>query len=277
MTKNSTFAVAALRALHQLMDEPRIFDDPLALRILGEAGRAEVLRMQAQAADPLSKALRTALAVRSRFAEDEWAGAWQRGVRQHVLLGAGLDTWAYRQPDIGSRIFEVDLPGAQQAKRAALRAAGIEASETVRYVTADFEQDQLDAGLAHAGFDRAAPAFFSWLGVTPYLEDAAVFRTLDFVSRCAPGSAVVFDYIVEPSLLAPLERMGLEMLGAKLAEEGEPLKTFFDPVRLEERLRQRGYRTVANIGPEQLAERYLKHRADGAQAGNVTRLMYALV
>lgn len=277
MTKTSTFAVAALRALHQLMDEPRIFDDPLALRILGEAGRAEVMRMQAQGTDPLSSALRTALAVRSRLAEDEWAGAWRRGVRQYVLLGAGLDTCAYRQPANGSQIFEVDLPETQRAKREALRAAGIEAPETVRYVSADFELDKLDTALAHAGFDREAPAFFSWLGVTPYLDEAAVFRTLDFVSGCAPGSAVVFDYIVEPSLLAPLERMGLEMLGAKLAENGEPLKAFFDPVRLEERLRQRGYRTVTNIRPEQLTERYLKHRADGAQAGNVTRLMQALV
>ncbi len=263
--------------MHQLMDEPRIFDDPLALKILGDAGREEVLQASTQSDDPMSKALRIALAVRSRLAEDEWAGAYQNGVRQYVLLGAGLDTYAYRHTANGSRIFEVDLAGTQQCKRDALRAAGMGVPETVRYVSTDFERDDLDAALGSAGFDRKAPAFFSWLGVTPYLDEQAVFRTVDFMARCAPGSAVVFDYIVAPSLLAPMERLALEMLGAKLAENGEPLKTFFDPVRLEEQMLLRGYRTATSIRPEQITERYLKNRGDGAKAGNVTRLLHARV
>jgi methyltransferase (TIGR00027 family) len=269
--------VAALRAMHQLMDEPRIFEDPLALTILGEAEREAILRTGMQSDDPMSKALRTALAVRSRLAEDEWASAQQKGVRQYVLLGAGLDTYAYRPSSNGCRIFEVDLAATQQLKRDALRAAGIEVPATVSYVSTDFERDNPSAALAGAGFDLKAPAFFSWLGVTPYLEEQAVFRTIDFIAGCATGSAVVFDYIVQPSLLAPMERMGLEMLGARLAENGEPLKTFFDPVRLEEQMRLRGYGMAASIRPEQLTERYLNNRADGAQAGNVTRLMHALV
>jgi methyltransferase (TIGR00027 family) len=269
--------VAALRAMHQLMDEPRIFEDPLALTILGEAEREGILGAGTQSDDPMSKALRTALAVRSRLAEDEWASARHNGVRQYVLLGAGLDTYAYRHPANGCPVFEVDLAATQQLKRDALRAAGIEAPDTVSYVSTDFERDNLHAALATAGFDLKAPAFFSWLGVTPYLEEQAVFRTIDFIAGCAPGSAVVFDYIVQPSLLAPMERMGLDMLGAKLAESGEPLKTFFDPAQLEEQMRLRGYRMANSIRPEQITERCLKNRADGAQAGNVTRLMHALV
>lgn len=269
--------VAALRAMHQLRDEPRIFDDPLALTILGEAEREGVLQTRTQNDDPMSKALRTALAVRSRLAEDEWASAHQDGVRQYVLLGAGLDTYAYRHPANGCRIFEVDLATTQQFKRDALRAASIEVPDTVSYVSTDFERDNLRVALASAGFDLKAPAFFSWLGVTPYLEEESVFRTIDFIASCATNSAVVFDYIVQPSLLEPMERVGLEMLGAKLAENGEPLKTFFDPVQLEEQMRLRGYRTAINIRPEQITERYLKNRADGARVGNVTRLMHALV
>lgn len=263
--------------MHQWLDEPRIFEDPLALRILGEDERASMVRPGVQADDPLSKALRLALAVRSRLAEDEWARAERDGVRQYVLLGAGLDTYAYRRAANASRVFEVDLPSTQQLKRDALRTAGIEVPDGVSHVTTDFDIDDLGTALASTGFDRTAPAFFSWLGVTPYLEEQAVFRTLDFIAGCAPGSAVVFDFIVQPSLLAPMEKMGLEMIAAKLAAGGEPLKTFFDPVQLEERMRARGFRTAASIRPEQLTERYLKNRADGAQAGNVTRLMHARV
>jgi methyltransferase (TIGR00027 family) len=268
--------VAGMRARHQLLDQPPIFEDPLALRILGAQEEAGIRHGQ-HVDDPLSKALRTALAVRSRLAEDEWTIAEQAGVRQYVILGAGLDTYAYRHPTGPSRIFEVDLPTTQRMKRSLLQDAGIAEPDTVRYVPVDFETESLNDMLSRAGFDKTAPVFFSWLGVTPYLDEEAVLTTLRFIAACASGSKLVFDYIVQPALLSPMERMGLEMLAAKLAEGGEPLKTFFDPAQLEARLRALGFAAAASVSADELHERYLKDRADGARVGNVTRLMHACV
>lgn len=276
-TKPSTRAVAGMRAMHQLLDQPPIFEDPLALTILGAQGEASIRQSLHLADDPFSKALRTALAVRSRLAEDEWTRAEQAGLRQYVLLGAGLDTYAYRHRDGASRIYEVDLHATQQMKHGLLREAGIALPDSVRYVPVDFEKEALEQALARAGFSRTAPAFFSWLGVTPYLDEQAVLTTLACIAACAPGSELVFDYVVQPAQLAPMERMGLEMLAAKLAEGGEPLKTFFAPGQLEARLRSLGFTHAGSISPEALHERYLKDRADGARVGNVTRLMHARV
>jgi methyltransferase (TIGR00027 family) len=274
--KPSALRVAILRAAHQLLDAPLIFDDRLALQILG-AGEEALLRSDPSKYDTSRlRGLRTSLVVRSRLAEDEWARSRRRGVRQYVILGAGLDTLAYRdQEDDGSRIFEVDLPATQEWKRHCLRVAAIPEPARLTFVPIDFERSTLAAELKQATFDENAPAFFSWLGVTMYLEEAAIISTLRFVASLSPGSGVVFDYGVLPALLSAGERSSIELLSTRAAEQGEHWKTFFDPTIFAGQLRSLGFQEVEDLGPEQVYERYLAGRTDGLRKSGAARLICA--
>lgn len=275
--KPSAQRVATLRAAHQLLDRPLVLQDPLALKILDSRDEAALRADPGQYNDPLSKSLRTALVVRSRLAEDECEKAFQNGVRQYVILGAGLDTYAYRASHQTVRVFEVDLPATQQWKRACLCAAGIQIPDTVAYVPTNFEHGTLAQSLAQAGFRQDQATFFSWLGVTMYLEEESIMDCLRFIASCASGSAVVFDYLVIPSLQNPMERMVLELVSAKVAERGEPWKTHFDPEPLADALRQLGFGQANNLSPQQLNDRYLSTRSDGLRMGGSSRLMHAIV
>src|ERR1700678_2018414 len=198
--------VAMRRAAHQLLDEPRVFDDPLAVAIAdGESERPP------RAEQPFSRALRAFLAVRSRYAEDQLAQAVERGIRQYVVLGAGLDTFAYRNPfqSAGLHVFEVDHPATQEWKRAQLRDAGIAIPEEMTFAAVDFERQSLEAGLLAAGFDQRQSAFFSWLGVTPYLSRPAFDATVEFIASLPAGSGVGFDFAIERSLITPLQQLAL--------------------------------------------------------------------
>ncbi|MET3133155.1 methyltransferase (TIGR00027 family) [Oxalobacteraceae bacterium GrIS 1.11] len=277
--KPSALMVAVLRAAHQLLDAPLVFEDPLALAILGPDEEAAVRADPGQYANPMSKALRTSLVVRGRLAEDEWARASQNGCVQYVILGAGLDTYAYRDEGRSSkaRIFEVDLPATQLWKRAALRTAGIDEPATLTYVPVDFGRQTLAGALAASGFRADQPAFFSWLGVTLYLEPEDVLGTLRYIVSCAKGSAVVFDYAVAPALLSPMQRMALEMVAAKTAASGEPWKSNFEPDALSATLEGLGFGMVDNFSADQMTARYLGGRDDGLHMGGVTRLVHATV
>lgn len=278
--KPSALAVAVLRAAHQLLDAPLVFEDPLALTILGPDEQAALRADLAQFAHPLWVALRASLAVRSRLAEDEWASAQQRGVRQYVILGAGLDTGAYR-PGLGAgadaRLFEVDLPATQQWKRDCLRAAGIAEPANLRYVPVDFGRASLAAELAAAGFRHDQPAFFSWLGVTVYLTVEDVMATLRLIAAGAPGSGVVFDYGVAPELLEPVQRAARQFIAGQTAARGEPWHSHFDPDALSASLQGLGFGGVDNYTAAQITQRYLAGRGDGLRVGGVTRLIAAVV
>jgi methyltransferase (TIGR00027 family) len=276
--KPSALRVAVFRAAHQLLDTPLVFEDPLAVRILGAkeeaALRSDPLRYNA----PLLKGLRTSVVVRSRLAEDEWARSRERGLRQYVILGAGLDTFAYRQGDgEGSRVFEVDLPETQEWKRACLRAASIDEPLSLSFVPTDFERSTLAEALEEAGFRKDRPAFFSWLGVSMYLDEEAVFATLSFIASLPPGSGVVFDYAVDSSLLSPRELKARETLMARVAEHGEPWKTHFTPEFLAGKLRALGFGEVEDWGPEEINGRYLSGREDGMRKSGVSRMICARV
>ncbi|AOJ67093.1 hypothetical protein WJ32_22360 [Burkholderia ubonensis] len=275
--KPSAQRVATLRAAHQLLDDPLILEDRLALKILGSTNEAAVRSNPGLYDDPLSKGLRMSVVVRSRFAEDEWQKAAQNDVRQYVILGAGLDTYAYREIHQNRRIFEVDLPATQQWKRACLSAADIEIPASLTYVPMDFEHDTLTRALSEAGFRKDEPAFFSWLGVSMYLEEDAILETLRFIASCAAGSGVVFDYVVTPSLLDPMERLGMELVRARVAENGEPWKSDFDPASLADKIRSLGFSEAINISPESLSDIYLAGRSDGFRMGGSLRLMHAIV
>jgi methyltransferase (TIGR00027 family) len=279
--KPSAQRVATLRAAHQLLDHPLVLQDPLALQILGSTDEAALRANPTQYNDPLSKALRASLVVRSRLAEDQFEKAMANGLRQYVILGAGLDTYAYRAKNrteqLASRIFEVDLAETQQWKRACLHDAGIQIPENLTFVPINFEKDTLAHTLAAVGFKSDQPAFFSWLGVTMYLEENAIMDTLRFITSCAKGSAIVFDYMVEPSLLTPVERTIVKLIATRVADHGEPWKTYFSPDTLREKLLSLGFGVAHNFSREDLSARYLGDRQDGLSLGNSSRLMHAIV
>src|ERR1700732_4681149 len=215
--------VAIRRAAHQLLDQPKVLDDPLALRIIGTEA-ADDLRSNPKEHHAFSRAFRAFMAARSRYAEDELARAVANGATQYVVLGAGLDTFAYRNPHPGLRVFEVDHPATQAWKREQLQAAGIMIPPSLTFVPIDFEQQTLPAGLRQSGFDASAAAFFSWLGVTPYLTREDCMITVRFIAKLPPGSGLMFDFAVDPALLNSGQRQALDALSKRVARYGEPFQ-----------------------------------------------------
>jgi methyltransferase (TIGR00027 family) len=269
--------VAIRRAAHQLLDHPKVLDDPLALRIIGSEA-AEELRTNPREDHAFSRAFRAFMAVRSRYAEDELAGAVAHGVRQYVVLGAGLDTLAYRNPHSGLRVFEVDHPATQVWKREQLEAADIAVPASLTFVPIDFERQTLADGLGQAGFDAKAAAFFSWLGVTPYLTREACMTTLSFIAKMPAGSGVVFDFAVDPALLNAGQRQALDALSERVARYGEPFQLFFDPAKLQDELKSLGFHRTEFLQGKELNARYFKDREDGLQVrGSIGHLMGAWV
>jgi methyltransferase (TIGR00027 family) len=269
--------VAIRRAAHQLLDQPRVLDDPLALRIIG-AEAADELRSNPKEHHAFARAFRAFMAARSRYAEDELAGAAANGVKQYVVLGAGLDTFAYRNVHPGLRVFEVDHPATQAWKREQLRAAAIAIPPSLTFVPIDFEGQTLADGLAQSGFDAGAAVFFSWLGVVPYLTREACMATLSFVARLPAGSGVVFDFAVDPALLNAGQRQALGALAERVAGYGEPLQLFFDPEKLREELKSIGFHRTELLQGPQINSRYFKDREDGLLVrGGIGHLMGAWV
>jgi methyltransferase (TIGR00027 family) len=269
--------VAIRRAAHQLLDEPRVLDDPLALRIIGSEAE-EALRSNPKEGHAFSRAFRAFMAARSRYAEDELARAVAQGVRQYVVLGAGLDTFAYRSPHAGLRVFEVDHPATQDWKREQLRAAGIAIPAALTFVPVDFERETLVDGLGQSGFDLSTAAFFSWLGVTPYLTREACMTTLSFIAKMPAGSGVVFDFAVDRKLLNVGQRMALAALSRRVARYGEPFQLFFEPEKLQDELKSLGFRRTEFLQGKELNARYFKDREDGLLVrGGLGHLMAAWV
>ena len=227
----------------------------------------------------LTPYLRAFVAARSRYAEDELALGVRRGVGQYVILGAGLDTFAYRNPHPEGvlHVFEVDRPTMQTWKRARLAEIGIAIPRDLTFVPLDFETQTLEEGLRGAGCDPGMCTFFSWLGVTEYLTAEAVMATLRFIASAPVGSGVVFDYLISPSLLTPAQRSAFDAMAHRVASAGEPWKAFFDPRLLSGELRAMGFGHVEDNGPEEINARYFKDRTDGLRVGSLSHVMNARV
>jgi methyltransferase (TIGR00027 family) len=257
----TALGVAILRAAHQVLDAPPlILTDAVALRLLDPAVQDWVSSAPAELQSPQARGLRGHVVVRSRFAEDRLAAAVQRGVRQYVLLGAGYDTFAYRQPDWARDcgMFEVDLPGTQADKRARLAAADIEPSPNVTFVAIDFAHDDLGARLAESGFDAARPSLFAWLGVTMYLDADANDAVFRHVAAQPRGSELVFTF-------AQAEAEGAEgpsRLAEMAAHVGEPWKTRYEPASLAAHLAAIGFSSVWMPTPAEVATAYFLDRPD---------------
>jgi methyltransferase (TIGR00027 family) len=256
---------AAYRAVHQTLDGGVIFSDPFATRILDEETRATLDEI---AADPSLRPIRLFIAARTRFSEDSLAAAVARGMRQIVVLGAGLDTFSLRNPFAaeGVRVFEVDYPATQQWKRERLKQAGLAIPSSLTFAPIDFERQSLAEGLSTAGFLADRPAFFQWLGVAMYLTREAVTMTLDFIAG-VPESEVVFDY-AEPFENYPSDRRAIIMAIAEgAAARGEPWLSFFNSVELAEMLHNKGFGIVEDLGLAELTERFYGNLKQGIRVG----------
>ena len=256
---------AGLRAAHVLLDDPPpILDDRVAVQLL-EPGAAQSIMAQADRFNvPASLALRCEIAVRNRYAEDCLRAEASAGtIGQYVILGAGLDTFAYRQPTWGAglSLFEVDHAASQMDKRIRLKRAEIAEPANLRYVEADLESNSLLANLLAAGVDPARPAFVACLGVLIYLDEPAVYRIMSVVASLAPGSRFVFTFSrpdatrAKPAAASPV--------AARAAAAGEPWRTRFEPRVIDARLRQSGFGTVDFLYADHVKELYLRHREDG--------------
>jgi len=257
--------VAIRRAAHQLIDHPRILEDPIAVRLLGSGFARDMER----AMHKVARDFRSFMAVRSRYVEDQLAAAVANGVTQYVVLGAGLDTFAYRNPFPSLRVFEVDFPATQAWKQEMLERAGIAIPENLTFVPLDFEHKALSAGLAEAGFNDQKAAFFGWLGVVPYLTLDAFRSTLSAIAKLPRGSAVGFDYAVAPETLSAVGRTAFDALAGRVAAAGEPFQLFFTPEVLASELGRAGFQRFEQVDSDDLNERYFKQRADGLKLSAV--------
>lgn len=256
---------AAHRAIHQLLEEGRVFKDPLAVSLLGWPSDELLKRANER---PEDRGLRFFIAARSELADAKLAEAVaNRGVAQAVILGAGLDTFAYRNPFGGHlRVFEIDHPATQKWKRERLASAGIATPQTVSFVPADLEKTSLLDALADGRFDFAGRAFFIWLGTVPYLTGRAIEETLTAIGGLPAGAELLFDYAEPLSDDASPAAERFRDLRNRVAAAGEPFVSFFHPADLQAALGAAGFEHIEDHSVRALAERHLGAEAVAARA-----------
>jgi methyltransferase (TIGR00027 family) len=246
--------IARQRAVHQIVDHGSILYDPFAMKLLREDEK-DVLQFANQ--HPLASIGRLFIAARSRIAEDALSNAVQRGIRQIVLLGAGLDTFALRNPHgaLDVRLYEVDHPGTQAWKRELLVEAQITLPQELSFVPVDLERDDLGEMLVAAGFQQSEPAFFSWLGVMPYLTQNAIDRTLEYISSIQ-RSELVFDYMEPPEAFSEELRQLEKQRAEQLAKVGEGSISRFEPTGIASILSSHGFFAIEDVDFEEIASRF---------------------
>lgn len=260
---NTAVRVALWRALHVLADPPpHVFKDEIGLALVapGDDWRS---RPDMSA---FTRPFRASIVARARFVEDLVEGAVGRGAAQYVILGAGLDTFAQRRPDLGGRmrVFEVDQPKTQAWKRKRLIELGLSTPSFLRLVPVDFERG--DAWLAHladAGFDAAAPAVISSMGVSMYLSRDAIASTLRDVASLAVGSTLVLSFMLPIELAEPEMQHGIDAAARGARANGTPWVSFFRPEEMLALAHAAGFRVVQHVSADALTERYFSGRADG--------------
>ncbi len=242
------------RAAHQLLDHGSILPDPFAMRILGE-NEKDVLEFANQ--HPLASLGRLLTVARSRIAEDALSEAVERGIRQVVILGAGLDTFALRNPHDARqiRIYEVDHPATQAWKRQRLAEAQLGSPPWLTFVPVDFERDDLGKQLAGAGFQQNSSAFFTWLGVVPYLRRDAIGSTLDYLASIQ-NSEVVFDYMEPSEAFSEEIRKYVTERTAQLEKTDERWASRFEPAGIAAILHSHGFCDIEDINFQEIASRF---------------------
>ncbi|MGH9581890.1 MAG: class I SAM-dependent methyltransferase [Bryobacteraceae bacterium] len=256
--------VALWRALHVQVDPPpHVLEDELGLRL---AAPDNGWRRRPDMDPEATSGFRAGIVSRARFIEDLVTEQAGHGIAQYVILGAGLDTFAQRRPEIASRlrVFEVDQPGAQAWKRQRLIDLGFGISERIRLVPVDFEADaSWRERLASAGFDASRPAVVASTGVTMYLTKDATGATLRQVATLAPGSTLAMTFILPPELAEPEERPQQQAVEKSARAAGTPFLSFFSPPEMLALAREAGFRQVQHVSAADLTQRYFTGRTDG--------------
>ena len=276
----SALMAAAARAAHLLVDgQPTIFADPLAAALLGDRAEELIAYHERHGTHPVLAGARVQVTCRSRYAEGALARAVDAGVTQYVVLGAGLDSFAYRGGLLAGRVrvFEVDHPASQQVKCAALAAAGIGVPDSVRYVPADLARDPLARCLDAAGFDAAAPAVVAWLGVTMYLSAEAVAETMTAVGRLAPGTELIADYLLPEGARDEAGALYGALVAQASAEQGEPWRSCFTPDQMADLAHRAGFGAVRTVSQRDTIPVELWQRADSLRPATLAVLFHGTV
>jgi methyltransferase (TIGR00027 family) len=272
-SSNTAFRAAILRAVHQLIDEePKILNDPIVLLLLDASTIDQIHLNPNKFRTPRMITLRSHIVLRSRYTEDRLAGAVDNGVQQYLMLGAGLDTFPYRQPPWARvlRIFEVDRSASQRSKRERLASGGVEVPSNVELIACDFETTSLGDCLRKSSFDFGKPAFLSWLGVTMYLSRDAIDAVFRFVSSLQRSSEIAFTFASPTSLIS-------ERITASAAAQGEPWRTRFEPNDLAHKLQGLGFSRVSFLSTSEAETRYFRGRHDGLHAPRKVGIVTATV
>ena len=278
----TALTAAAARAAHLIVDgEPRIFADPLAAALLGERAAELTGYHTLHGTHPVLAGARVQVTCRSRYTERALARARARGVRQYVLLGAGLDSFGYRDSLDGRgdalRVFEVDHQASQDHKRAALAAAGIAVPDSVTLVPADLAADPLARCLAAAGFDAEAPAVIGWLGVTMYLTGEAVAATMTAIACLAPGTELIADYMLPEGSRDEAGALYGTLVARASAERGEPWLSCFTPAEMADLGARAGFRDIRAVSQRDAIPASLWQRTDALAPSVLAMLFHAAV
>jgi len=276
----TALGVAVLRAAHQVLDaKPLILDDPIAMPLLDADTRAWVSGAPEELQSAPARGLRGHVVTRSRVAEDRLLSAIGRGVGQYVILGAGYDTFAYRQPAAVAnlQVFEVDQRATQDDKRQRLVAAQIAEPANTTFVAVDFTREDLADRLQAEGFQSGTPACFSWLGVSMYLDEAANDAVFRYVAAQPSGSELVFTFAPLAEAHGSPDASDRGRLAERAAQVGEPWQTFYDPPALVTRLRALGFSSVWMPTPAELAAAYFLDRPDDLPLPRRRTLVAAIV
>ena len=252
------------RALYLEEPPPHVLEDRLAALLAGEQGAELMRELKSEVPEEQMATFRRWTTVRTRFTEDAVEQAVASGVRQFAILGAGLDSFAYRRRDLVTklRVYEVDQPESQKWKRRRLRELGVAIPSNLVFAPIDFERQTLIAGLGAAGFDFSAPAILSWIGVTVLLSSAAIEATLKDVAALPPGSRIVFTYDLPHRVLGLHGQAMQDFIARKAAEMGEPFLTLLEPSKVDELLTRLGFRDISHFGPDDAADVYFKDRPE---------------
>jgi methyltransferase (TIGR00027 family) len=268
-------SVAVARGAHRSYDEPPwVLDDPFALLLVGPQWVEIQAASQAALPPVLLRQNRASIVGRSRYAEDRLI---RGGYRQYVILGAGLDSFAWRRADLIGwlRLIEVDQPASQARKLARIAELGLPVRDGHFFAAVDFEAGSLRDGLDRAGLDWSEPAFFSWLGVTVYLTAEAIDATLRSVSGCGPGSEIVLSYDASDAFLDDAAREMVKIEARLVAAAGEPYATRMSPAQAEALIAGAGLEVVEHLTPRTLNDRYFAGRSDGLRPSAAERLIAA--
>lgn len=279
-TSHTAFGTLYMRAVHQLVDaQPLILDDAPSLTLLGDELTEKIIHTKKHHRTLEARALRSHVIVRSRFAEDRLAQSISRGIKQYVILGAGFDTFAFRQPEWAGnlKIFEVDHPATQENKRSLMAKAGMTIPGNLRFAGVDFEKESLREGLKRNGISLTEPSFFSWLGVTMYLEEKAINAVLRTVGKFPAGSEMAFTFSQPPDTLTRRERGYQSLLAAIVKREGEPFISYFSAAAIQAKLHNAGFKSVAFLSAPEAEERYFRQRPKDLFMVQRSLIAYAVV